>query len=71
MPKEEIFLNKYYVFWIKEEFAYHYFYKNDILYRFLNAYQEKQKISNQKRLIDDYISQLKKIETSICSIIKD
>ena len=37
----------------------------------LNAYQEKQKISNQKRLIDDYISQLKKIETSICSIIKD
>lgn len=37
----------------------------------LNAYQEKQKISNQKRLIDNYISQLKKIETSICSIIKD
>lgn len=33
-------MNKYYVFWIKEEFAYHYFYKNDILYRFLSAYQE-------------------------------
>lgn len=40
MPKGETFLNKYYVFWIKEEFAYHYFYKNDILYRFLSAYQE-------------------------------
>ena len=40
MTKGEIFLNKYLVFWIKEEFAYHYFYKNDILHRFLSAYQE-------------------------------
>lgn len=40
MTKGEIFLNKYLVFWIKEEFAYHYFYRNDILHRFLNAYQE-------------------------------
>jgi len=37
----------------------------------LNAYQEKQKTSNQQRLIDNYISQLKKIEISIYSIIKD
>lgn len=37
----------------------------------INTYQEKQKIRNQKKLIDNYICQLKKIETSICSIIKD
>lgn len=39
MTKGEIFLNKYLVFWIKEEFAYYYFYKNDILHRFLSSYQ--------------------------------
>ncbi len=33
-------MSKYFVFWIKEEFAYHYFYKNDILHRFLSAYQQ-------------------------------
>lgn len=37
----------------------------------LNAYQEKQKIISQKKMIDGYISQLKKFETSICSIIND
>lgn len=29
----------YYIFWIKEEFAYHYFYKNEILFRFLRMHQ--------------------------------
>lgn len=37
----------------------------------LNTYQEKQKIVNQKKVIDSYIDQLKKFETSICSIIND
>jgi hypothetical protein len=32
-------LKEYLAFWIKEEFAYHYFYKNDILHRFLSSYQ--------------------------------
>lgn len=32
-------MDKYTIFWIKEEFAYHYFYKNEILYRFLKMYQ--------------------------------
>lgn len=40
MTKGEIVLKRYFVYSIKEEFAYHYFYKNDILYRFLSAYQE-------------------------------
>ncbi|MRH42617.1 sporulation inhibitor of replication protein SirA [Aquibacillus halophilus] len=31
-------MHKYSVFWIKEEFHYNYFYKPDILYRFLNEY---------------------------------
>ena len=38
--KEGLDLDKYYVYSIKEEFAYHYFYKSDILFRFLNLYQE-------------------------------
>lgn len=33
-------MNEYLVFWIKEEFAFHYFYKNDVLYRFLVLYQK-------------------------------
>lgn len=37
----------------------------------LNAYQERQKISSQKNIIDNYINQLKKFEMSICSIIND
>lgn len=32
-------MHEYLVFWIKEEFAFHFFYKNDILYRFLVLYQ--------------------------------
>lgn len=40
MAEGEIFLNKYLVYWIKEEIAYYYFYKNDILHRFLTSYQE-------------------------------
>lgn len=31
---------RYSVFWIEEEFSYHYFYRAEILYRFLNGWQE-------------------------------
>lgn len=37
----------------------------------LNKYQENQRMSNRNKLIDSYIGQLKKIENSICSIIRD
>lgn len=33
-------MNEYTGFWIKEEFAYHYFHKSDILYRFIRDYQQ-------------------------------
>jgi len=33
-------LNEYSVFWIKQEFALHYFHKSGILYRFIKSYQE-------------------------------
>lgn len=36
-------MNKYNVFWIKEEFAHRYFYKHEILYRFLKTYQSNNK----------------------------
>ena len=42
-----------------------------VTFPLLDAYQEKQKISNQKSMIDNYINQLKKFEMSICSIIND
>lgn len=35
-------MKAYYVFWIKSEVAQHYFYKGDILYRFLKLYQQDQ-----------------------------
>lgn len=31
-------MNEYVIYWIKKEIAYHFFHKNDILYRFLVAY---------------------------------
>ncbi|SES77710.1 Protein of unknown function [Oceanobacillus limi] len=31
-------MKEYSIYWIKEEFASHYFYKSDILYRFINSY---------------------------------
>ncbi|MDC3416295.1 sporulation inhibitor of replication protein SirA [Aquibacillus salsiterrae] len=31
-------MQKYSIFWIEEEFCYHYFYRSEILYRFLNEY---------------------------------
>lgn len=55
MQRGGVLLNEYLVFWIKEEFAYHYFYKNDILYRFLKLYQknkDRQDLSTQY----DYIT---------------
>lgn len=45
---------EYNVFWIKEEFAYHYFYKSDILYRFIKSYQNnksRQDLSSQYNYI--------------------
>ncbi|GAA0611774.1 sporulation inhibitor of replication protein SirA [Virgibacillus siamensis] len=32
-------MNQYSIYWIKEEFAHHFFHKSHILYRFLTAYQ--------------------------------
>ncbi|WP_047981180.1 sporulation inhibitor of replication protein SirA [Ornithinibacillus contaminans] len=34
-------MKEYTVYWIKEEFAKHYYYKNDILFRFIREYQTK------------------------------
>jgi len=34
-------LNEYIGFWMKKEFAYQYFHKSDILYRFIRAYQQE------------------------------
>lgn len=31
-------MQKYTIFWVEEEFCYHYYYKSEILYRFLNEY---------------------------------
>ncbi|WP_186577373.1 sporulation inhibitor of replication protein SirA [Aquibacillus kalidii] len=31
-------MQKYTIFWIEQEFCYHYFYKSEILFRFLNEY---------------------------------
>ncbi|WP_284140046.1 MULTISPECIES: sporulation inhibitor of replication protein SirA [unclassified Virgibacillus] len=33
-------MQSYSIYWIKEEFAVHYFYKSDLLYRFLKAYEQ-------------------------------
>lgn len=47
-------MNEYDVFWINEEFSYHYFYKSGILYRFLNSYQnnkDRMDLSTQFRYI--------------------
>jgi hypothetical protein len=35
-------MKEYKIYWIKEEFARHYYYKSDILYRFLREYHNKQ-----------------------------
>ncbi|GGA62282.1 sporulation inhibitor of replication protein SirA [Ornithinibacillus halotolerans] len=35
-------MKEYRVYWIKEEFARHYYYKSDILYRFIKEYDQKQ-----------------------------
>lgn len=35
-------MNQYTIYWIKEEFAHHFFHKSHILYRFLEAYQTEQ-----------------------------
>lgn len=35
-------MKEYKVYWIKEEFARHYYYKSDILYRFIQEYHAKQ-----------------------------
>jgi len=43
-------LNEYFVFWIKKEFAFHYFHKSGILYRFIIEYCEnsgRQDLSEQ------------------------
>lgn len=42
------------MFWIKKEFAHHYFYKSDILYRFLKLYQnnkDREDLSTQYHYI--------------------
>ncbi len=41
------------------------------VFALLDSYQKKQRENNRKRVIDGYIRQLKKCETSICTIIKD
>lgn len=33
-------MKEYHIYWIKDEFADHYYYKCDLLYRFIQAYQE-------------------------------
>lgn len=43
-------MNEYSVFWIKKEFAQHFFHKTDILYRFIKSYQhniKRQDLSQQ------------------------
>ncbi|WP_010093265.1 sporulation inhibitor of replication protein SirA [Ornithinibacillus scapharcae] len=35
-------MKEYRVYWIKEEFARHYYYKSDILYRFIQEFHDKQ-----------------------------
>ncbi|WP_042144657.1 sporulation inhibitor of replication protein SirA [Paucisalibacillus sp. EB02] len=35
-------MKEYKIYWIKEEFAKHYYYKSDILYRFLREFHNKQ-----------------------------
>lgn len=47
-------MNKYSIYWIKQEVAEDYFYKGDILYRFLKSYQNdksRQDLSTQFRYI--------------------
>ena len=47
-------MNKYTIYWIKQEIAQHYFFKCDILYRFLTSYQDnknRQDLSIQYRYI--------------------
>lgn len=47
-------MNKYSIYWIKQEVAEHYFYKSDVLYRFLKSYQHdqnRQDLSTQYRYI--------------------
>ncbi|WP_196493886.1 sporulation inhibitor of replication protein SirA [Ornithinibacillus caprae] len=34
-------MKEFSIYWIKEEFASHYFYKSDILYRFIKSYQKE------------------------------
>lgn len=49
-----VLVNKYSIFWIKEEVAQRYFYKSDILYRFLKSYQSnkgRQDLSKQYNYI--------------------
>ncbi|MDL4839537.1 sporulation inhibitor of replication protein SirA [Aquibacillus rhizosphaerae] len=43
-------MQKFTIFWVEEEFCYHYYYKSDILYRFFNEY-----MSNISRM--DLLSQ--------------
>ncbi|GAB3066635.1 sporulation inhibitor of replication protein SirA [Virgibacillus ainsalahensis] len=40
---------EYSVFWIREQIAKNYFYKSDILYRFINDYQHNQNRTDLKR----------------------
>ncbi|MCT2536397.1 sporulation inhibitor of replication protein SirA [Aquibacillus koreensis] len=34
-------MQKYTIFWVEEEFCYHYYYKSEILYRFFKEYMEQ------------------------------
>ncbi|MBM7572124.1 sporulation inhibitor of replication protein SirA [Aquibacillus albus] len=51
-------MQKYSIFWIEEEFCFHYFYKSEILYRFLNEY-----LSNASR--SDLLAQFKFVTKNI------
>jgi hypothetical protein len=49
-------LKEYKVYWIKEEFAKHYYYKSDILYRFLQEYH-LQKQRNDLRMQFNFVTE--------------
>ena len=50
-------MHTYSAFWIREEFHHHYFYRSDILYRFLHEYLRSDKRSNEWNDQYNYVTQ--------------
>ncbi|MGP4107077.1 sporulation inhibitor of replication protein SirA [Virgibacillus sp. L01] len=42
-------MNHYSIYWIKEEFAHHFFHSSDVLYRFIKEYQKNKNREDLKR----------------------